>query len=175
MLHLIDALGCLHSYKKITWRSAPVFGTCLTSLPLLDAFGQKNRRMLAGIVCEFPRFWKWMWRNCKNKRGRLSHLNHELLKRDKRTDKFLHNVLKIAFLLGTNISILWGGKWLVMNPAWLDGACGRYRLWSSSLWADVNVDGVKISNIVWHKGRCFYDERVFRWIELNRCQDYTLV
>ena len=116
-----------------------------------------------------------MWRNCKNKRGRLSHLNHELLKRDKRTDKFLHNFLKIAFLLGTNTSTLWGGKWLVMNPAWLDGACGRYWLWSSSLWADVNVDGVKISNIVWHKGRCFYDEQVFRWIGLNRCQDYTLV
>ena len=75
MLHLIDALGCLHSYKKITWRSAPVFGTCLTSLPPLDAFGQKNRRMLAGIVCEFPCFWKWKFGGIAKTKEDICHIS----------------------------------------------------------------------------------------------------
>ena len=67
--------GCLHSHKKITWRSAPVFGTCLTSLPLLDAFGQKNRRMLAGIVCEFPRFWKWKCEGIAKTKEDICHIS----------------------------------------------------------------------------------------------------
>ena len=72
---LIVALGCLHSYKKITWRSAPVFGTCLTSLPPLDAFGQKNRRVLAGIVCEFPRFWRWKCEGIAKTKEGICHIS----------------------------------------------------------------------------------------------------
>ena len=87
--------GCLHSHKKITWRSAPVFGTCLTSLPLLDAFGQKNRRMLAGIVCEFPCFWKWKCEGIAKTKEDICHISSMSCYRETKGQTFFLN--RISF------------------------------------------------------------------------------
>ena len=114
MLRLIDALGCLHSYKKITWRSAPVFGTCLTSLPLLDAFGQKNRRMLAGIVCEFPRFWKWKCEGIAKTKEDVCHISTMSCYREtKGRTNFFTILLKSHFFWGQiPLSCDKGNDWL---------------------------------------------------------------
>ena len=121
MLRLIDAPGCLHSYKKITWRSAPVFGTCLTSLPPLDAFGQKNRRMLAGIVCEFPRFWKWKCEGIAKTKEDICHISTMSCYRETkgRTNFFTIFLKSHFFWRQISLSCEEGNDWLWTLLDWM--------------------------------------------------------